>query len=135
MLFSKKPEILSEIGNSLSSLVVGFMFEDFSEQLSKINNKDSNQAKELHVYMITGEFFTISEILKVVRNQIIEKTSPVSRVVSIGFKPSSTVYYNEYKDKYSGMTLWNKVRESTIKNTIMNVYMNISNLKKLISIF
>lgn len=127
LLYSNSGTI-DDVSRGLTSLTFGFMFEDFAEQIEQMNTQSTTN--ELHIYMISGQYFTISEVLKVLRDQIISWRGSPTKLINIGFKPAPISYYEQLKNTTpEGITRWNAVREATIKNTMMKVMMNVTNLR------
>ena len=106
---------LDQIIEAITSMTIGFMFEDFDEQIKNINTNTSNN--ELHLFFLTGRFVPISEVLEKFRMQI--EGALNKKVVTINIKPSGTLYTSQ--DPY-GETRWNFVRNKTIKSTSMGIF-------------
>ena len=106
---------INEITQAITTLVIGFMFEDFEDQLQNMVSGLSNN--EVHLYFLSGKFVPISAILEQFIAQI-EKTI-TNKVVSVGITPAKTLYTS--KAEY-GKDRWNFVREKTIGATQMDIY-------------
>lgn len=128
LLYSES-KYIDEVSRGITSLAFSFMFEDFEEQIQQINKDQTTN--EIHLYLINGQYFTISEVLEILKQQIIKWGNNPNDLINVGFKPAPTSYYDELKDKMNhDLSLWNAVREATIKNTTMKVYMKVTNLKR-----
>lgn len=128
---------VDEVARSLTSLTLSFMFEDFDDQFRQMVSSDHSTIQELHVYLISGQYYTISDILLSLYTWIKDDWKrPAKRIIRIGFKPAPSVAasYLQFADKgITGKALWETVRNETIKQTKMSVYMQITNLKQMIN--
>lgn len=106
---------INEITQAITTLVIGFMFEDFEDQLQNMVSGLSNN--EIHLYFLSGRFVPISAILEQFIAQI--ENTIHNKVVSVGITPSKTLFTSnaEY-----GQDRWNFVREKTIGATQMDIY-------------
>ena len=108
-------EGLDQAIQAITTMVIGFMFEDFDDQIKNMVSGLSNN--ELHLFFLTGRFVPISAILEKFKLQIMGKLN--KNVVTVTIKPSGTLFTSN--DEY-GETRWSFVRNKTISNTQMGIF-------------
>ncbi len=122
-------EGLDEITKAITNLIIGFMFEDFDIQIQNMTvggNNGVTSLNEIHLYFLSGKFVPISAILENFIKQINNELN--NDVVRVGIKPSGTLFTS--KEEY-GKDRWNFVRQKTISQTTMDIYILNSLLKNL----
>ena len=138
LLYSDQKEILQQVSDSLTALSFSFMFDDFERQFEQIVKNENSKTVELNLYMISGNFFAISDILFIlydfVKHELVDSNGkPVKSIISVGFKPAPNNYYNSPEvSNLVGEARWEFVRDMTIRNTMMEVRMATNTLKQLI---
>lgn len=136
LLYSGNIGNIENFKESLSYLVVAYMFEDMDEQVKKMISSNGAGGQELHLYMISGRYVTISNLLEKMLNSI--NSIKVTPVIRVGITPAKTNYWEElpksaFKEPYQNR--WEEVRNKTIQNTYMSVSLLSSNILKLLNLF
>ena len=110
-----------QILTGLTSLCAAYMFEDYAETFAQFNSETSN--KQLHLYFISGKYYTISDILTLTRDSL--KPSGKNTYVKISFAPTKA---NEFKANevvsLHGQPKWEAVRINTLKHGSMSIRLN-----------
>lgn len=116
---------LNEIIQAITAMSVGYMFEDFDDQIQGVINQFNTN--EIHLFFLTGRFVPVSKVLELFSKQI---QGALSRpVVSVKIKPASKQYISNLS---IAQKRWEDVRQQTIKDTTMGISL-LNNLLKLIN--
>lgn len=107
---------LDQAIQAITSLTIGYMFEDFDDQISYMGKGESNN--EIHLYFLSGRFVPISTVLSLLIEQIEGALS--KDIIKVSISPSNEQFFSEDS---SPQARWTWVRNKTISNTKMTIIM------------
>lgn len=112
----------ADIRQAIIALCATWMFDDYMDTFEQINTGVQNN--KLHIYFINGNFYTVSNILSLVIEQLTVLDG--NRLISLTFSPSKSDPYEEvnHDRKIKGIPRWNYVVQENIKRGSMQIRMN-----------
>lgn len=118
------------IERAIVGLCATWMFEDYEDTFAQIQTGVTNN--HLHVYFISGLYYTVSDILNLTIEQL-EKVN-ANTLVYVKFKPSSKDPYPDiqYDRSIRGIPRWVHVRNENLKAGRLTVRMNTKVLQNML---
>ena len=129
LIFSNNSDI-EKVKESITAVCAAWMFEDYKETFRQIQSGITNN--RLHCYFINGNYYLVSDILKMVLNQI-EQTQK-ERIVTVSLSPGSKNVYGTVVNRGDtfGIPRWDAVRQESLLSGTIGIRMNTLVLEEII---
>lgn len=110
------------IERAIVGLCATWMFEDYEDTFAQI--KTGVTSNHLHVYFISGLYYTVSDILNLTIEQL--EKADANTLVHVTFKPSTKDPYPDvqYDRSIRGIPRWEYVRNKNLQASSLSVSMN-----------
>ena len=129
LIFSNNSDI-EKVKESIVAVCAAWMFEDYKETFRQIQSGITNN--RLHCYFINGNYYLVSDILKMVLNQI-EQTQK-ERIVTVSLSPGNKNVYGTVVNRGDtfGIPRWDAVRQESLLSGTIGIRMNTLVLEEII---
>lgn len=129
LIFSNNSDI-EKVKESIVAVCAAWMFEDYKETFRQIQSGVTNN--RLHCYFINGNYYLVSDILKMVLNQI-EQTQK-ERIVTVSLSPGNKNVYGTVVNRGDafGIPRWDAVRQESLLSGTIGIRMNTLVLEEII---